>query len=136
APPRSGCRARTPWSDLPACRENRESGRWSETAWPHITVEYDDRLKLQHPGVTVFGAEDQQRALRVPGQRRDRLAAVAAHQNFRAVLEPYDQHGAVAIASGHDVLLRMTGYHGDARLQRRQHRRLLAHRTVLAVERP
>ena len=76
------------------------------------------------------------RALGVPGERRDRLAAIPAHQNFRAVLEPHHQHRAVAIARGHDGLLRMAGDHGDARLQRRQHRRLLAHRTVLAVERP
>ena len=93
-------------------------------------------MKFQHAGVAVFGAESQQRALGVPGQRRDRRAAVAAHQDFRAVLEPDDQHGAVAVARGHDVLLRMTGDRGDARLQRRQHRRLLAHRAVLAGERP
>ena len=61
---------------------------------------------------------------------------LAAHQDFGAVVDPHHQDGAVAVAGGKNVLLRVAGDLGDARLQRRQHRRLLAHRAVLAGERP
>src|SRR5689334_14113926 len=95
-----------------------------------------DLLQFQQARVTLFVGKSEQRALRIPGQRRDRRPLVAADQDFRAVIEADHQHGAVAVAGRHDVLLRMTGHHGDARLQRRQHCGLLAHRAVLAGEGP
>src|SRR5258708_1810852 len=93
-------------------------------------------LKLQHAGVAILGGKHQQRAFGVPGQCRDRRGAVAAYQDFGAVRQPHHQDGAVAVAGGEDVLLRMTGHRGGARLQPRQHRWLLAHRTATAAERP
>src|SRR5262249_16756498 len=86
-------------------------------------------LQFQQPAVTLFVGKSQQRALGVPAERGHRRTLVAADQDFGAVVETDHQHGAVAVAGGHDVLLRMAGNGGHARLQRRQHRGLLAHRT-------
>ena len=50
---------------------------------------------------------------------------------------PEDQNKpAESKPGGEDILLRMTGDRRNARLQGREHRGLLAHRTVLARERP
>ena len=38
--------------------------------------------------ITILGAERELRSLCAPGQRRDRLAAIAAHQNLRPVFKP------------------------------------------------
>ena len=53
-------------------------------------------------------------------------------QNLGAVFDAHQQHQAVGVAGGDDVLLGMAGDHLDAVLGRRQDARLLAHRAVLA----
>ena len=72
----------------------------------------------------------------VPAERGDRALARLLAQHFGAVIDPHQQHGAVGISHRDDLLLGMTGDCGDAHREGREHLRLLAHRAVLALERP
>ena len=58
-------------------------------------------------------------------------------QDLGAVLDPHEQHRAVGIADRHHLLLGMAGDRRDPHLRRRASMRgCLAHRAVLALERP
>ena len=83
-----------------------------------------------------LGAPGQQGAARVPAHRADRARARLLAQHLGAVIDPHQQDRAVGIADRDDLLLRMAGDAADAHRKGREHLRLLAHRAVLALERP
>ncbi len=73
----------------------------------------------------------------VPSQRADRAGAAAPKHRVLSVVDPHGEDHAVLVADRHDIL---DGMAGDLRDQRLPHRaqflRRLAHRAVLAGERP
>ena len=74
--------------------------------------------EINDPGFAVFSAEGEQGAVRAPRQRCDRRIAWLFRQNLGAVFDADQQHHAVAVTGGDDVLFWMTGDRFDLVVRR------------------
>src|SRR5262249_58181477 len=108
------------------------NNEWDDAPVPAFRRSAD----IDDAAFAVFGAPGEQAAVTAPGQRRDRCVARFLGQDLGTVLDAGQQEETVVLARATDIGAGMAGDNVDAVARWCQQPGRLAHRTVLALERP